>query len=48
MASVEKFIYSMETVYDVFTSVEKLGKVLDKPLEKNGTIQFRRLTLGSM
>lgn len=46
MASVEKFIYSLDTVYDVFTSVEKLGKVLDKPLEKNGTIQFSPLDKG--
>jgi ABC-type bacteriocin/lantibiotic exporter with double-glycine peptidase domain len=40
MASVEKFISSLETMYDVFTSVDKLNKVLDKPLESNGTIQF--------
>lgn len=40
MNSVEKFIYSLDTFYDVITSVEKLGKVLDKPLEKNGTMRF--------
>lgn len=46
MASVEKFIYSLDTVYDLFTSVEKLGKVLDKPLEKNGPIQFSPIDKG--
>ncbi len=40
MASVEKFIFSLDVVYDLFTSVEKLNKVLDKPLETPGTIQF--------
>lgn len=32
-SSVEKLIVSMETVYDVLTSVEKLGLVTDIPLE---------------
>ncbi|MDB5250433.1 MAG: ATP-binding cassette protein [Segetibacter sp.] len=40
MASVEKFIYSLDTVYDLFTSVDKLNKVLDKPLETDGVIPF--------
>jgi ABC-type bacteriocin/lantibiotic exporter with double-glycine peptidase domain len=40
MASVEKFIFSLDVVYDLFTSVDKLNKVLDKPLENSGTIQF--------
>lgn len=40
MASVEKFIFSLDVVYDLFTSVDKLNKVLDKPLENTGTIQF--------
>ncbi|HEX8676579.1 MAG TPA: ABC transporter ATP-binding protein [Segetibacter sp.] len=40
VASVEKLIYSLDNIYDVITSVEKLGKVLDKPLDKDGTIQF--------
>jgi ATP-binding cassette, subfamily B, bacterial len=40
MASVEKFIYSLDNVYDLLTSIEKLGKVLDTPLEQNGTIEF--------
>ncbi len=36
--SVEKFILSLDNVYDVLTSIEKLEKVLDKPLEKEGII----------
>lgn len=32
--SVEKMIVSLEVVYDVLTSLEKLNKVLDKPQEK--------------
>lgn len=38
MASVEKFIFSLDNVYDVLTSIEKIGKVLDKPLDTNGTL----------
>lgn len=38
LASVEKLILSMETIYDVLTAVEKIGLVTDLPLEKdNGT-----------
>lgn len=33
IASVEKLILGLETIYDVLTSIEKLGKVIDKPLE---------------
>ncbi len=34
LASVEKLILSMETIYDVLTAVEKIGAVTDLPLEK--------------
>ncbi|HEX8277193.1 MAG TPA: ABC transporter ATP-binding protein, partial [Segetibacter sp.] len=40
MASVEKFIFSLDVVYDLFTSVDKLNKVLEKPLEQTGNIPF--------
>lgn len=40
MTSVEKFIFSLDVVYDLFTSVDKLNKVIEKPLEKDGTIIF--------
>jgi ABC-type bacteriocin/lantibiotic exporter with double-glycine peptidase domain len=44
--SVEKFIVSLDKVYDVLTSVEKLGKILDQPIEKNGTLVLSETTPG--
>jgi ATP-binding cassette, subfamily B, bacterial len=38
LGSIEKFIFSLDKVYDVLTSIEKLGKVIDKPMEKEGTL----------
>ena len=38
--SIEKIIVNLDTVYDVLTSVEKLGKITDKPLEDDGTIDL--------
>jgi ATP-binding cassette, subfamily B, bacterial len=38
--SVEKLMVNLDTVYDVLTSVEKLGKITDKPLEVNGSIEL--------
>ena len=35
LASVEKLILSMETIYDVLTAVEKIGLVTDLPLEED-------------
>lgn len=38
LSSVEKLILSLETVYDVLTSLEKIGQVTDMPLDqKDGT-----------
>ena len=38
LSSVEKLILSLETIYDVLTSLEKIGQVTDMPLEnENGT-----------
>jgi ABC-type bacteriocin/lantibiotic exporter with double-glycine peptidase domain len=37
ITSVEKIILSMETIYDVLTSVEKIGVVTDLPIENNST-----------
>ena len=34
MGSVEKVILGLESIYDVFTALEKLGEVTDIPLEK--------------
>lgn len=36
IASVEKLIINLDKVYDVLTSVEKLGKVTDQPIEQEG------------
>lgn len=40
IASVEKLITNLNIVYDVLTAVEKLGKVTDLPLEKNGNVKL--------
>ncbi len=40
MGSVEKFIFSLDNVYDLLTSVEKIGKVLDKPIDTYGALHF--------
>jgi ATP-binding cassette subfamily B protein len=36
--SVEKLIVNLDKVYDVLTSVEKLSKVIDSPLEQDGSV----------
>lgn len=38
--AVEKLIVSLETVYDVLTSVEKINKITEKPLEVDGSYEF--------
>ncbi len=38
IAAIEKLIKSLDKVYDLLTSVEKLGKVMDKPKEISGTL----------
>jgi len=35
LASVEKLILSMETIYDVLTAIEKVGSITDFPLERD-------------
>jgi len=39
MASVEKLIKRLETFYDILTSVEKMGQVVDKQLESNNGVK---------
>ena len=46
LSSVEKLILSMETVYDVLTSLEKMGYVTDLPLESQGTLDFKQVDTG--
>lgn len=38
--SVEKLILHLDKVYDVLTSVEKLGKITDQPVDEDGKIMF--------
>jgi ATP-binding cassette, subfamily B, bacterial len=46
IASVEKFMLSLENVYDVLTANDKLNKVLDKPLQENGQLTIANTTEG--
>lgn len=43
ISSVEKLILSIETVYDMLTSLEKLGNVTDLPLEEQGGVKLETL-----
>lgn len=36
--SVEKIIINLDSVYDVLTAIQKLGKLTDKPVEKSGNL----------
>ncbi len=40
--SVEKLIMNLESVYDTLTSIEKIGNLTDKPIEKNGSVQLSK------
>jgi len=40
ISSVEKLLYSVDTIYDVLTAVEKIGAITDLPLEKSGGVAF--------
>lgn len=44
--SVEKFIISLDKVYDVLTAVEKLSKITDSGIEKDGTVPLPRKPMG--
>jgi ABC-type bacteriocin/lantibiotic exporter with double-glycine peptidase domain len=44
--SVEKLIINLESVYDTLTSVEKIGSLTDKPVEKNGSFQLLKSDKG--
>lgn len=41
MAAVEKLILSLETIYDVLTSLEKIGQVTDMELEQDDGVDMR-------
>jgi ATP-binding cassette, subfamily B, bacterial len=38
--SVEKIIINLDSTYDVLTSVEKISKIIDSPLEYSGTLEI--------
>ncbi len=40
MNAVEKLIVSLETVYDLLTSVEKINKITEKPIDVEGSYEF--------
>ncbi len=46
IASVEKMIRSLDNIYDTLTSVEKMGQVVDKPLELMNSDQTVNPTAG--
>ena len=46
IASVDKMIMSMETIYDVLTGIEKLGFVTDLPIENNEGLCFPDIDKG--
>ena len=46
IGSIEKLMSNLDTVYDVLTSVEKLGKLTDKPMEQEGNILLTPSTNG--
>ena len=46
LAAVEKLILSLDKVYDVLTSVEKLSKVTDKEVETSGNLVLNDNQLG--
>lgn len=46
LGSVEKLILHLDKVYDVLTSVEKLGKVTDQDVDEDGKIEFPDNHLG--
>ncbi len=41
IASVEKIIINLESVYDVMTAIEKINKLLDKPTERTGNYKLQ-------
>jgi ABC-type bacteriocin/lantibiotic exporter with double-glycine peptidase domain len=44
--SVEKLIVNLDRVYDVLTSVEKLSKVIDQPVDEDGKMHLKESTRG--
>lgn len=47
LASAEKLILTMETIYDVLTGLEKIGKVVDMPIESEEGLRFEEIDTGA-
>ena len=43
LGSAEKVVFSLETIYDTLTGVEKLAAVTDLPLEASGSLTFESI-----
>ncbi|MCC5920781.1 MAG: ATP-binding cassette domain-containing protein [Cyclobacteriaceae bacterium] len=43
IGAIEKLILSLESIYDSFTAIEKMGHITDLPLEKQGGRKFDNL-----
>jgi len=39
--SIEKLVGNLEKVYDALTSIEKISKIIDAPVENSGTLQLQ-------
>jgi ABC-type bacteriocin/lantibiotic exporter with double-glycine peptidase domain len=46
LGAIEKIIISVDTVYDAFTSIEKIAKISDYPFEENGSIKAEDYSSG--
>lgn len=44
IASIEKIITNLDSIYDVLTAVEKISKVTDKPVESTGSYDLKSAT----
>ncbi len=42
IASIERIITNLDSIYDVLTAVEKIGKLTDKPVEKTGSYRLEK------
>lgn len=42
ITSIEKVITNLDSVYDIMTAVEKIGKLTDKPVENGGSYTFEK------
>jgi ABC-type bacteriocin/lantibiotic exporter with double-glycine peptidase domain len=48
ISAVEKTIINLESVYDVLTAVEKVNKLIDKPVETSGSYALEQAASGMM